>query len=215
MSSLNHRKTLVLNKNWEPIGLILSTRAISLTFSVYSDNTPKAKIIDVENDFQVFSWDEWSKIPVRRLQDSISTSSSRFNIPEVIILTKYDKIPIKRNDFSKRCLFKRDLNQCQYCSLKFDSYKLTIDHVIPRSLGGKTNWSNCVTCCQKCNSQKADRLLQDCRKEFYPRKYNWHGPSPMKLLKIPVKPVFDNFKVNPINLRESWLFFLKKINIDD
>jgi 5-methylcytosine-specific restriction endonuclease McrA len=46
---------------------------------------------------------------------------------------------------------------CQYCGCRPRSEELTIDHVVPRSQGGKSTWENCVLACVKCNHSKADR----------------------------------------------------------
>jgi hypothetical protein len=54
-------------------------------------------------------------------------------------------------------MYMRDLFQCQYCSDVFDFDELTIDHVVPRAKGGKTNWENCVTACKPCNHHKGDK----------------------------------------------------------
>ncbi|MFX7620976.1 HNH endonuclease signature motif containing protein, partial [Acinetobacter baumannii] len=78
-------------------------------------------------------------------------------MPEIILLSKYDKLPAQRVHFSRRTLYHRDNNTCQYCSKKFSTSDLNIDHVLPRSQGGRSSWENCVLACFKCNSKKANR----------------------------------------------------------
>lgn len=72
---------------------------------------------------------------------------------------------------SRREIFRRDLLTCQYCGQT--GVTLTIDHIIPRRLGGPHSWSNLVTACSLCNHRKGGRTLDE---------------AGMKLLKIPKDP---------------------------
>ena len=78
------------------------------------------------------------------------------NVPSVAVTRDYfqHKKSIK---FSRHNLYLRDLFQCQYCQDTFDYDDLTIDHVVPRSLGGKTSWENCATSCKACNFRKGSK----------------------------------------------------------
>jgi len=75
--------------------------------------------------------------------------------------------------FSRINVMTRDGFRCQYCGVKLAMCKLSYDHVLPRSRGGKTNWENVVTACTPCNSKKGDRTPSE---------------AGMSLLKTPVKP---------------------------
>lgn len=77
-------------------------------------------------------------------------------VPAVVMTNEYFNFK-KAIRYSKSNVFLRDLYQCQYCCETFEQKDLTIDHVIPRALGGKTSWENCVTACNACNAEKADR----------------------------------------------------------
>jgi hypothetical protein len=70
--------------------------------------------------------------------------------------------------FSRQNMYLRDLYQCQYCSDTFEHHELTIDHVIPRAKGGKTNWENCVAACVPCNQKKKDNYQKPLREPFKP-----------------------------------------------
>ncbi len=61
--------------------------------------------------------------------------------------------------FTRFNVFLRDSFSCQYCNLNFPAQQLTFDHVLPRSLGGRTTWGNVVTACQKCNFKKGNKVL--------------------------------------------------------
>ncbi len=74
--------------------------------------------------------------------------------------------------FSRKNLYLRDLYQCQYCADTFDAGDLTIDHVVPVSKGGKTEWTNCVAACGDCNFKKGNKMVQPRRMPFKPEV--WH-----------------------------------------
>jgi 5-methylcytosine-specific restriction endonuclease McrA len=75
------------------------------------------------------------------------------NVPSVCVTKDYFHYK-KHVKFSRYNMYLRDLFQCQYCNDVFDYDELTIDHVVPRANGGKTNWENCTTACKTCNHNK-------------------------------------------------------------
>lgn len=83
--------------------------------------------------------------------------STTIAVPKVVMLRSYAPIAADPK-FCRRSILLRDRFRCQYCGQGFQSHELTYDHVIPRSQGGKTVWSNIVTCCFRCNATKANRL---------------------------------------------------------
>jgi len=87
----------------------------------------------------------------------IVTASGIFKLPKHIVLKKYVYVPYKNFSPTRKNIFKRDNYICQYCSCKLDGGGATIDHVLPRSRGGKHRWENVVCCCLKCNRKKGDR----------------------------------------------------------
>lgn len=100
----------------------------------------------------------------------ISSPSISMAMPSVIITKKYYKnryIP----EFSKINLLYRDDFTCQYCGKKFSDKDLTMDHVIPKSQGGKKIFDNIVMSCRKCNELKADKYIKPIRKPHYPTYY--------------------------------------------
>ncbi|GAB4128309.1 MAG: HNH endonuclease [Raineya sp.] len=103
-------------------------------------------------------------------QGGIKTVSRTFPRPSVIRLHKYVHLPYKGVVLSRQNVFKRDNYQCQYCGATTD---LTLDHVLPRSRGGKSSWTNLVTACKTCNSKKGDLTPEEAqmplnRKPFKP-----------------------------------------------
>ena len=200
MSVLTQNRCLVLNKCWTPVGTVPLQRAIIMLFSTYKNGEPKARIIDHES-YQTFTWDDWSKLKLRATDEAIQGVNIAFRVPEVILLSKYDKLPQPKVHFSRRNLFKRDGMVCQYCRKKFSSDLLTIDHVTPKSFGGKSVWSNCVLCCVPCNSRKANRTPEQ---------------AGMTLRKVPKKPHIRLIKFETGNVCKSWSQFISDAywNID-
>lgn len=82
--------------------------------------------------------------------------------PSVIKLREYIHIPHKMQTLSRKNVLLRDRNVCQYCEVKFHPSELTLDHVIPKSLGGRDSWENLVACCSKCNRRKANKTCEEC-----------------------------------------------------
>ena len=96
--------------------------------------------------------------------------------PTVIRLRQFIRVPYRDIPLSRKNIFQRDNNCCQYCGQK--NKKLSIDHVIPRSRGGKDNWENVITACLHCNVKKGNRTPEEAKmplikKPFIP-KWNIH-----------------------------------------
>lgn len=126
-------RALVLNASFEPLGVVAARRAVVLVLS------EKADLLH-ESDAVVRS--ERVTMPV----------------PSVVRLRYYVHVPYPRQTaLTRRAVFHRDAHRCQYCGGAAES----IDHVVPRSRGGRHVWENVVAACRRCNSAKGDRLLAD------------------------------------------------------
>ena len=135
------------------------------------------------------------KIEVIREYDDtwINSPSQKFKLPSVIRLINYIfKLPwgIK---LTRTNIFVRDRGKCQYCDKKLNKGRFTIDHVIPRSKGGKTVWENLVTSCARCNTRKGDSLLKD---------------SDFILKNKPIQPKNTFFISTLDETPQSWIDFL-------
>lgn len=85
-----------------------------------------------------------------------------FFVPLVLRLVKaIRKMYGRAIKWSKAHMFIRDEYTCVYCGDKLPAHKLTIDHVVPQDLGGKTEWENCVTACDGCNNRKGNKTLHE------------------------------------------------------
>jgi 5-methylcytosine-specific restriction endonuclease McrA len=88
----------------------------------------------------------------------VKSEKTSFKRPSIVQLRNYVVLPYKKIHLTRENVLKRDDYTCAYCSSKEN---LTLDHIIPRSRGGKNTWENLVTACFTCNHKKGDRLLED------------------------------------------------------
>lgn len=167
---------LVLNRSWTAIATTTVRHALGLLFN------GAAKAIEPDT-YQVHGFDSWSDLAIGEGDPYIQTVRVRIPVPEVIVLTRYNGIPNQSLVFTRRNLYRRDRNTCQYCGARPGTAELSIDHVIPRSLGGKSTWENCVLACVRCNRRKANKLLHEAglRLAIEPKRPRW---SPA--LEIPI-----------------------------
>ena len=99
--------------------------------------------------------------PVETYDTKINSPSKSFELPAVIVLKNIVKFRFTTVACNRANIVWRDNNQCQYCANYFPSDKLTMDHVIPKSRGGKNTWENLVAACKKCNQKKGSRTPQE------------------------------------------------------
>jgi hypothetical protein len=100
-----------------------------------------------------------------------------FYLPSVIRLLEYRYIPIRTQIVTRKNIFNRDKKMCLYCGTVFSERNLTLDHIIPRSRGGKNTWENLATCCMPCNKKKGDKMLyelKDMKLKVQPKPLNVH-----------------------------------------
>jgi 5-methylcytosine-specific restriction endonuclease McrA len=103
------------------------------------------------------------KIEVIKYSENVIKSfKSSFKIPSVVRLINFVNILYRRKvSFTKDNVYIRDNYTCGYCLEKLNKRTITLDHIIPKSKGGKDSWENCVSACKKCNEHKGDKFLQD------------------------------------------------------
>lgn len=182
---------LVLNKNYLPINTISWMRTFSLMC--------KESALALDEDLNRYNFDDWFQLSQMKQSNSwryINTVSSRIAIPEIIILTVCDKYvrPVVR--FNRRNLYFSYKNKCCYCGDKFPTKELTLDHVFPRSRGGKTEWENIVLSCYDCNIKKDARTPEEARMRMH------YQPSK------PEKSFMFYHLRDKLNIRMSWQKFI-------
>ncbi|MFN3649133.1 MAG: HNH endonuclease [Armatimonadota bacterium] len=141
-------EVLVLNSDYEPLNVCNMRRAIALV------HLGKAEVLHSG-------------------EQTIRTFGGDLVTPSVLKLRHQVRRPLPQLKLSRRGVFARDGYQCQYCGVS--GRDLTIDHVVPRRLGGPSTWENLVACCRRCNSRKGDKPLNQ---------------SGMRLKKEPRRPRF-------------------------
>lgn len=173
MCILSEHPVLVLNKGWVPVDVVTLEKAICMVLTTYKNGSPKATILDPTHDFRRFTWDDWKVMKAAAGEKVVRSAHDAYRVPDIIILTRHDKFRKPETNFNRRGIFHRDNFTCQYCGKKFPTSELSIEHVNPRRLGGKSTWENCVIACVKCNLRKGGRTPEQ---------------AGMKLLRKPVKP---------------------------
>jgi len=173
---------LVLNRHWMAVHVCTARRAFSLLFREL------AEVISVEDgQYNAYDFDSWAELSSYRDQftpdyDWVKTVRMHVAVPKIIRLFGYDRLPKQTVKLNRRNIYARDQNMCQFCGEKFPTSELTLDHVVPRRLGGGSAWDNLVCACVDCNSKKGGRTPEQAH---------------MPLIRKPVRP-----KRNPvINLR--------------
>lgn len=153
MSQVLHKQSvLVLNRNWQAI----STTSPAFAFGQMCTDAATGLDIQGRDAMIPVRWEEWIQLPIRPHDQSIGTPSARIRVPTVIVLSRFDKVPMKRPRFGLRGIWERDQGCCQYTGRKLAPGEGNIDHVVPRSRGGETTWENCVLSDKRINSRKAD-----------------------------------------------------------
>lgn len=153
---LNRPIVLVLNRNWQAINV----RTPQQAFVQMATDVATALDIDGENMIPM-RWSQWIKLPVRDQDNAVRTPGGLIRVPSVIVLSRFAKVPKRRPKFSARALWTRDNSRCQYTGRELKPSEGNIDHILPRSRGGKTSWENCVLASRDVNSRKADRLPEE------------------------------------------------------
>jgi 5-methylcytosine-specific restriction endonuclease McrA len=155
---------LVLNRSYLPIHVTTVRRAFSLIY--------QGTALAVNGEYETFDFHAWRRLSARS-DDGVGTPGGKIRLPRVIVLLGYDRVPRRHVRYSRLNIFARDKFTCQYCGQKPHRSQLNLDHVIPRSLGGRTTWENVVCSCVDCNRQKGGRTPAQAR---------------LRLIRQPVRP---------------------------
>lgn len=183
---------LVLNRSFFPVNLTTVKHAFCMLYS----GTARA----VDGHYKTFDYESWAQVAIEQRDETIGLVNRLIKIPRVIMLVAYDRIPKTQVRFTRANIFARDGNTCQYCRKAFPKNELSIDHVIPRSYGGKSIWENVVCCCFTCNRTKGGRTPKQAHMKLHvqPRKPRW---TPL-----------NRASLNGIK-RQEWVPFLNVIDV--
>jgi 5-methylcytosine-specific restriction endonuclease McrA len=166
MSDVLHKCTvLVLNRNWQAI----SVRSPAQAFCMMANGNATALDIQDAGDMRPVKWSEWLELPVRGEDNAVRTIRGLVRVPTVLVLTRYNRVPRRRPKLSAKGIWERDGGRCQYTGRKLAPHEGNIDHVVPRSRGGRTTWENCVLADRRVNSLKGSRLPEEVGLELRKR----------------------------------------------
>ena len=152
-SHLHDRIVLVLNRHWTAIDAITSAEA----FSHLCAGTARALEILPGESIQPLDWETWRALPVADGDRAIGTTQGRVRVPTVILLNRFDQMPLHIPSFGLRGIWQRDGGRCQYTGRALEPGEGDIDHIVPRSRGGPTSWENCVLSDRRVNRSKGAR----------------------------------------------------------
>ena len=141
---------LLLNASYEPLRVINWKRALTLLFA------GKVEVLE-----------EYGR--------DVHSVTLTIRLPAVVRLNNMIRVKARGVKFSRQHIYARDRYECQYCARRLPPGELTYDHVLPRSRGGQTDWTNIVTCCIACNRRKGGNLLEKSglRLRRKPEKPSW------------------------------------------
>ncbi len=165
---IGSKRALVLNQDYSPVTVCNIQKAFLLVY------LKKAELVATDEILKLRS------------------ISKAYPFPSVIRLINYVSMPYRGVMLTRQNIFKRDGHNCQYCGSDKD---LTLDHLIPRSKGGKSSWNNLVTACKRCNARKGDNKPEE---------------SGLKLARPPFKPSHVMFiRDFSGTVSEQWMPYLK------
>jgi 5-methylcytosine-specific restriction endonuclease McrA len=165
---------LLLNRLYMAVRVVNARRALTLMYREL------AEVVSCENgQFLSYDFDNWVEVSAMKARfeperhDWVRTVRFQIAVPRIIRLLGYDKLPRTDVKLNRRNLFARDQNRCQYCGRRYPTGELSVDHVLPRSQGGRTTWENVVCACVRCNVRKGGRTPTEAH---------------MKLVAVPRRP---------------------------
>jgi len=183
---------LVLNRMYMAVHVIPVRRAFGLLYREL------AEVIHLEQGtFANYNFQSWREISESRCvakqpyDDWVRAVNFEIQVPRVIRLLAYDRLPKQHVHLNRRNVLARDEHRCQYCGRVFPAHLLSLDHVVPRSRNGLTTWENVVCACLACNMKKGGRTPQEAR---------------MRLVRRPLKPKRNPLLILKLNnpKYESW-----------
>lgn len=189
-------QVLVLNRNFEADKIVSARAALCLLVR------GRAEVVDVEQTpldtrfltYDFASWQELAEFQAEFEKDKhrwVRSAKMSVAVPTIVRLRDYAQFRKRQVKLNRHNLFARDGHRCQYCGKKFKPADLTIDHVIPKSRGGKLEWSNVTCACVRCNMRKANRTPHE---------------AGMKLIRKPEKPKYQ-FPIPKVK-HATWAHFV-------
>lgn len=180
---------LVLNRNWIAVHICSVRRALTLVVQDY------ARVVGEDYRIHDFaSWQQLSQHVSEAGNQFVHTPNFRILVPEVVLLTGFTRMPPRTVKFNRRNIYMRDQYMCQYCGIRPQREELTIDHIVPRSKGGKSTWENVVLACQSCNTRKGNKMPEEVNMRLMKAPKRPHWLSTLRsTLRGPERPIWQRF----------------------
>jgi 5-methylcytosine-specific restriction endonuclease McrA len=162
-------QVLVLNATYEPLSVVSIKRAVVLLLK------EKAELVEAAE-----AW--------------LRSENLSIPVPLVIRLVYFVRIPRRISlPVTRRTILARDHYTCQYCGITPPRHKLTLDHILPRSRGGKTTWENVVTACERCNGRKGSRTPLEANMKLLSQPKRPRYIAITSLASLEVKRAWDKY----------------------
>lgn len=206
MSNVIYHKVLVLNRGWQPIGTCTVKKALEdmhslkspkLAFKIeYSKNENNEYDFNSPIEMIPLKWDLWEQLSPRDFDtDVIRTPSMVIRTPTVIICPSYDKMPLKTFRATKKNIYEKYNGICAYTGKKLSYKEATLDHILPKSRGGKNDWNNMVISDGEINRKKSNKTPEEAGLKLL---YKTQQPKP-----VPASLIIRSI-ISP-----DWAYFLK------
>ncbi len=200
-SSAMQAHVLALNRHYVPVHIFSAPRVFCLLCKGL------AEVVHVEDGrFATLDFEAWREHSQLKLElglreaheDWVQAVQFEIEVPRVIRLLKYERVPRSTVKYNRRNVFLRDEHRCQYCARRFSVQRLSLDHVMPRSRGGPDTWENVVCACLNCNVRKGGRTPLE---------------AGMRLLSEPVRPKRSPLVSRQLMLRKysAWKAFISAV----
>jgi 5-methylcytosine-specific restriction endonuclease McrA len=145
---------LVLNRSFQPVRITTARHAFTLLY------LGRARALDAA--FEARDFEQWAALAPGPGDDAIGTPRGPLRVPRVLLLRGYNRVPSAPLRLSRRNVLLRDGFTCQYCGARPPVRDLNLDHVLPRSRGGRSTWDNLVASCRTCNIKKGYATPEEC-----------------------------------------------------
>ena len=162
---MKSHKVLVLNKFYFPLavegiektfGNVFSGSVIPLDISYEVNDNNQINQEVIEYFTPIPNVQEWLALPIRPFDEYLQTARGPVRVPSVVICANFDRVIYNKVQFpTKQNILKRDNFTCVYTGKKLNKDELSVDHIVPKSRGGKDTWENMVCCDRLTNSKKA------------------------------------------------------------
>ncbi|MBI3548294.1 MAG: HNH endonuclease [Elusimicrobia bacterium] len=189
---------LILNRNFFALEVTTWQRAMSLLVL--------DRAIVVDDEYRTYEFADWVDLSQKIAEHPagfVHTPNIRIAIPEVIALKFFEKVPRRQVPFTRRNIYQHYGNRCCYCNKHFPPADLNLEHILPRSRGGVSDWTNVVTACIRCNLKKGNRTPSEAH---------------MKLVVQPSRPKWRTGAAllvrSPVPIRRSWQRFIDNVYWD-